>query len=132
MMTRRFSEAEKAEIWDVLERGEAVRGIARKMGRAHGSIRTLMVANAGRRPRPPGSSDLRLSLTEREEISRGLAAGLSLRAIAAEMGRAPSTVCREVNANGGRRAYRALSADRAAQAARAARAVAQIARAMRA
>src|SRR5260370_492458 len=81
-MTRRFSEAEKAEIWDALERGEAIRGIARKMGRAHGSIRTFMVANAGRRPRPPGSSELRLSLTEREEISRGLAAGVSLRAIA--------------------------------------------------
>src|SRR4029077_6131186 len=102
-MTRRFSEAEKAEIWDALERGEAIRGIARRMGRAHGSIRPFMVANAGRRLRPRGSSELRLSLTEREEISRGLAAGLSLRAIAAGMGRAPSTICREANGNGGRR-----------------------------
>ena len=114
-MTRRFSEAEKAEIWDALERGEAMRVIARRLGRAHGSIRTFLVANAGRRPRPPGSSELRLSLIEREEISRGLAAGLSLRAIAAGMSRAPSTICREVNANGGRRAYRALRADRAAR-----------------
>src|SRR2546423_9490364 len=110
-MTKRFSEAEKAEIWDALERGEAIRGIARRLGRAHGSIRTFMVANAGRRPRPPGSSELRLSLVEREEISRGLAAGLSLRAIAAGMGRAPSTVWREVNANGGRPAYPAPQAD---------------------
>jgi transposase-like protein len=70
-MSRRFSEAEKAEIWDALERGEAIRGIARRMGRAHGSIRAFMVANAGRPPRPPGGSELRLSLTEREEISRG-------------------------------------------------------------
>src|SRR5947209_2863873 len=114
-MMKRFSEAEKAEIWDALERGEAIRGIARRLGRAHGSIRTFMVANAGRRPRPPGSSELRLSLNEREEISGGLAAGLSLRAIATGMGRAPSTVCREVNGNGGRRAYRAHTADRGAR-----------------
>ena len=45
-MTRRLSEAEKAEIWDAVERVEAIRGIARKMGRAHGSIRKFMVANA--------------------------------------------------------------------------------------
>ena len=114
-MTRRFSEAERAEIWDALERGEAMRAIARNMGRAHGSIRTWVLANAGRRPRPPGSSELRLTLAEREEISRGLAGGLSLRAIAAGMHRAPSTVCREVAANGGRRAYRALKAERAAR-----------------
>src|SRR2546423_1091563 len=114
-MGTRFSEAEKAEIWDALERGEAIRGIARKLGRAHGSIRTFMVANAGRRPRPPGTSELRLSLAEREEISRGLAAGMSLRAIAAGMHRAPSTVCREVKANGGRTRYRALVADREAR-----------------
>lgn len=60
-----------------------MRSIARRLGRAHASIRTFMVDNAGRRPRPPGSPDLRLSLAEREEISRGLAAGLSLRATAA-------------------------------------------------
>jgi IS30 family transposase len=114
VVLRRFSEAEKAEIWDALERGEAIRGIARRLGRAHGSIRTFMVANAGRRPLPRGSSELRLTLAEREEISRGLAAGKSFRAIAAGMGRAPSTVCREVNGSGGRRAYRALTADRTA------------------
>jgi len=114
-MTRRFSEAERADIWDALERGESMRAIARNMGRAHGSIRTWVLANAGRRPRPPGSSELRLSLAEREEISRGLAGGLSLRAIARGMNRSPSTVCREVSANGGRRGYRALSAERGAR-----------------
>jgi IS30 family transposase len=114
-MTRRFSEAERADIWDALERGESMRAIARNMGRAHASIRQWVLANAGRRPRPPGSSELRLSLVEREEISRGLAGGLSLRAIARGMNRSPSTVCREVAANGGRRHYRALSAERAAR-----------------
>jgi hypothetical protein len=69
-MTRWLSEAEKSEIWDALERGEAIRGIARRLGRAHASIRQLMAANPRGRPRPAGSSDLRLSLVEREEISR--------------------------------------------------------------
>ena len=54
-------------------------------------------------------------MSEREEISRGVAAGLSLRAIARAMSRSASTICREVNANGGRAKYRALTADRRAQ-----------------
>src|SRR4029077_6893920 len=57
---------------------------------------------------------LRLSLSEREEISRGLVVGESLRAIARQLGRAPSTISREVAANGGRRCYRACRADKAA------------------
>ena len=67
-----------------------------------------------RRPTPRERCELRLSLVEREEISRGLAAGDSIRAIAEALGRSPSTVCLEVNANGGRTKYRALVADRAA------------------
>jgi IS30 family transposase len=114
-MWRRFSEAERAEIWDAFERGESERAIARKLGRNKGSVRQFLIDNAGRRPRPPGSSELRLTLAEREEISRGLAAGQSMRAIAIGMGRAPSTVCREVNANGGRSNYRALHAERSAR-----------------
>ena len=114
-MWRRFSEAERAEIWDAFERGESERTIALRLGRSKGSIRTFLLDNAGRRPRPPGGSELRLSLAEREEISRGLASGRSLRAIATGMGRAPSTVCREVNANGGRSNYRALQAERSAR-----------------
>jgi transposase, IS30 family len=111
----RFSEAEKADIWDALERGEAVRAIGRSLGRCSSSIRTYLISCEGRRPRPPGSSELRLSLLEREEVSRGLAAGESMRRIATRLGRAPSTICREVAANGGRRAYRALIADRQAR-----------------
>ena len=111
----RLSAAERAEIWDALERGESMRAIGRRLGRAHASIRTFVAACAGKRPRAPLQSRLRLSLEEREEISRGLAAGESLRAIAVRLGRAPSTVCREVSVNGTRRSYRALTADRAAR-----------------
>src|SRR5580765_8438456 len=68
----------------------------------------------GTRPEPRRRSPGRLSLTEREEILRGLAAGLSLRAIAAGLGRAPSTISREVAAHGGRRGYRAAPADQLA------------------
>jgi IS30 family transposase len=111
----RLSEAEKADIWDAIERGEAMRAIGRRLGRSSSSIRTYLVACEGRRPRPPGRSELRLSLAEREEISRGIAAGQSLRAIARQPGRAPSTISREIAGNGGCGAYRALVADRAAR-----------------
>jgi transposase, IS30 family len=73
------------------------------------------VLRVQRVPKPdPVRSPLRLSPGEREEISRGLAGGESLRAIAARLGRAPSTICREVVTNGGRRRYRAMPADRLA------------------
>ena len=78
------------------------------------SLRKFLADAGGKRPTARQRSELRLSLEEREEISRGLAAGDSIRAIAEALGRSPSTVCREVNANGGRRKYRALVADRAA------------------
>jgi IS30 family transposase len=115
VVVQRMSAAERAEVWDALERGESMRGIARRLGRAHASIRVYLVSCAGRRPRPPNCSTLRLSLTEREEISRGVAAGLSLRAIARQLRRAPSTVSRELAANGGRTRYRAAAADRDAR-----------------
>ena len=102
-------------IWDMREAGVPVKRIARHLGRQNVSLRKFIADAGGKRPTPRERSVLRLSLAEREEISRGLAAGWSIRAIAAELGRAPSTVCREVNANGGRRRYRALPADRAAE-----------------
>src|SRR5258708_7187253 len=112
---RRLSEAEKADIWDAIERGEAMRAIGRRLGRSSSSIGTYLVAWEGRRPRPRGRSTLRLSLAEREEISRGIAAGRSLRGIARQLGRAPSTISREIAANGGCHSYRALLADPAAR-----------------
>ena len=110
----RFSPEDRRTIWDMREAGVPVKRIARHLGRQNSSLRRFIADAGGRRPTPRERSELRLTLAEREEISRGLAAGCSIRAIAAELGRAPSTVCREINANGGRRRYRALPADRAA------------------
>ena len=114
-MWRRFSEEERQTIWDMREAGVPVKRIARHLGRQPVSLRKFIASAGGKRPTPRERCALRLSLAEREEISRGLAAGWSVRAIATDLGRAPSTVCREVNANGGRRGYRALPADRAAE-----------------
>ena len=110
----RLSEREKQEIERLAELGVPSRLIGSQIGRHHrtvwGHISRL------RRPpvREPVRSPLRLSLAEREEISRGLVAGESLRVIAGRLGRSASTISREVAANGGRRRYRACSADRAA------------------
>ncbi len=111
----RFSEADKTTIWDMREAGVPVKRIAKHLGRQNSSLRRFIADAGGRRPSARERCELRLSLAEREEISRGVAAGLSLRAIARGMGRAASTICREVNANGGRSKYRALPADRRAQ-----------------
>ena len=108
---QRFTEAEKELVWDRHQAGVPVKRIAREMGRLNCSLRKLISTSGGIRPRPRIRCELHLSFDEREEISRGLAAGLSFRAIAFKMGRAPSTISREVNANGGRGSYRALQAD---------------------
>ena len=113
-MVVRFSEEDKETIWSMREAGVPVKRIARHLGRQNASLRKFIASAGGSRPRPRERSGLRLSFAEREEISRGLAAGASMRRIADGIGRAPSTVCREVNINGGRHRYRAMSADRGA------------------
>jgi IS30 family transposase len=111
---RRFSEAEKALIWERRSQGVAMRSVARELGRAHGSVRTMVEDHGGVRPRRRVRAGWHLSYQEREEISRGMAAGESLRSIAFRLGRAASTVSREVARNGGRSGYRAHRADLAA------------------
>jgi IS30 family transposase len=97
------------------EAGVPVKRIANHLGRRNSSLRKFLATTGARRPSARERCPLRLSLAEREEISRGLAAGLSIRAIARGLNRSPSTVCGEVNANGGPLKYRALPADRGAQ-----------------
>jgi IS30 family transposase len=111
----RFSAEDRETIWDMREAGVPVKRIAKHLDRQNSSLRRFIADHGGTRPSERERSALRLSLEEREEISRGLAAELSIRAIAAGLERSPSTVCREVNANGGRRRYRALKADRGAE-----------------
>ncbi len=110
----RFTELEKAEVWDRWQGGEAMRKIARRLGRESSSVRTLIEDCGGVRPVRRRRHPRHLSVIEREEISRGIATGESLRQIAGRLGRAASTVCREVARNGGRGQYRAQRADRAA------------------
>ena len=113
---RRLSELEKSEIWDRFEGGESQRSISRRLGRSPSTIRTHLVsAGFGRPVSGPEWSSLRLLLTEREEISRGLAVGESFRCIASGLGRASSTVSREVTANGGRNRCRATTAHKASR-----------------
>jgi IS30 family transposase len=115
LVTRTWlSEAEVDEVWARWRSGQAVRVLSREMRRHPSTVRDLLKRCGGIRPAPRRRPGLRLSLSEREEISRGLAAGWSLRSIAARLGRAPSTVSREVAAAGGRCRYRAVAADRGA------------------
>jgi IS30 family transposase len=111
---RSLTPAQVDEIWTRWRSGQAVKVLARQMRVNPSTVRDLLHRTGGIRPAPRRRWELRLSITEREEISRGLAAGLSIRAIAVGLGRSASTVSREVLANGGRRSYRAARADAAA------------------
>src|SRR5215204_2333027 len=114
MVRTALSPAEVDEVWRRWRSGQAVKVLSREMRRNPSTVRDLLHRTGGIRPSPRQRWELRLSLAEREEISRGLAAGLSLRVIAAGLGRSPSTVSREVLGNGGRSRYRAAIADQAA------------------
>jgi len=109
-----YTETDKALMWDRWQKGESLNSIARHFGRSHSSIQGILARTGGIRPAPRRRSRLALTLAEREEISRGVVAGHSIRSIAVSLGRAPSTVSRELNRNGGRRLYRANKADQAA------------------
>jgi len=109
-----YTSAQKAEMWDRWQKGETLHSIARLFDRYHTSVRGIIAATGGIRPPERRRSRLALTLSEREEISRGIARDLSLRAIAARLGRAPSTISREVNRNGGLQHYRGSQADQAA------------------
>jgi IS30 family transposase len=111
---RYYSEADKALMWDRWQKGDSLHTIGRLFERSHTSVRRILAETGGIRPSPRSRSRLALSLAEREEISRGIVAGHSIRSIAQTLGRAPSTVSRELQRNGGRQLYRANQADQAA------------------
>ena len=109
-----YTDEQKKMMWDRWQKGESMNAIGRLFDRSHSSIQGILSKMGGLPPAPRKRSKLSLTLAEREEISRGVVAGHSLRLIAASLGRAPSTISREINRNGGRRDYRASEADQAA------------------
>ena len=110
----RFSDQEKSLLWERWRQGDGLREIARLLERGPSSVSKVLHRTGGMQPATRTRSSRVLSLEEREAISRGLASGKSLRAIAQEISRAPSTVSREVERNGGITKYRAATADQTA------------------
>jgi IS30 family transposase len=109
-----LSAAEQDEVWRRWRQGESLRLIARRLGKRGPSVRAFVLQSGGVQRQPPRRAPRCLSMAERAEISRGVAAGEPCRQIAARLGRAPSTVSRELARNGGRHHYRAQGADAAA------------------
>lgn len=110
----KYTTAQKAEMWDRWQKGDSLASIARLFDRGHSTVQGILQQTGGIRPAQRTRSRLALTLGEREEVSRGIVVGQSIRSIAITLGRAPSTVSREINRNGGRQYYRASSADQAA------------------
>ena len=109
-----WSAAEQEEIWARWRRGEGLRTIARHFRRDMAYVRRFLASTGGRRLPPRSRAAGQLTAAEREEVSRGLAAGLSHRRIAAGLGRSHTTILREVARNGGPTQYRARDAEAAA------------------
>ncbi|KML42694.1 integrase [Burkholderia cepacia] len=106
-----YTETQKALMWERWRKGDTLAQIARLFDRYHSSIQSVLARTGGIQPAQRHRSKLALTLAEREEISRAVVAGQSIRSIAARLGRAPSTISREVQRNGGRQYYRASQAD---------------------
>ena len=108
---RGFTAAEKSELWDRWRRGESLKAIGRAFGKPSSSIYVQVAPHGWVRPSPRRRSRLALTVSEREEISRGLASHQSVRSMARLLGRSASTVSRELSRNGGYDRYRAALAD---------------------
>jgi IS30 family transposase len=109
-----YTESQKALMWDRWQKGDSLQQIAQLFDRNHPSVERILAETGGIRPAPRCRSRLALTLSEREEISRAVVAGQSARSIATSLGRAPSTISREIKRNGGQECYRASIADQAA------------------
>ncbi len=109
-----YSDAQKAVMWERWKQGWTLHQIAQLFNRAHTSVQGILAKTGGIRPSVRTRAATALTLAEREEISRAMAEGHSIRSIASRLGRAASTVSRELGRNGGRASYRASDADSAA------------------
>lgn len=109
-----YTESQKAIMWERWRKGESLQRIAELFDRNHSSIQRILAETGGIEPAQRRRSRLALTLAEREEISRSVATGQSVRSVATRLGRAPSTISREIMRNGGRECYRASQADQAA------------------
>jgi hypothetical protein len=106
-----MSDDQRVLLWQMWASGKSLSEISRAVGHPPGSIFTIIKQTGGYVPKPRRRRAEHLTLAEREEISRGLARGESLRSIASRLGRSPSTISREVGRNKGPRKYRAVDAD---------------------
>ncbi|RDS78896.1 IS30 family transposase [Dyella monticola] len=109
-----YSDSQKALMWKCWQRGESLHKIARLFDRHHSSVRRILAETGGIRPVSRCRAERVLTLAGHEEISRGLMAGQSIRAVASCLNRAPSTISREVRRYGGKNSYRAGRADQRA------------------
>ena len=117
MVTSRiwFTAEQKVELWERWKQGQSISSISRALERkTKGGVQRIVVVHGGIAPSARRRAAWTLELGEREEISRGIAAGLAIRAIARCLGRSPSTISREIARNGGKQAYRATRADKKA------------------
>lgn len=106
-----YSDSQKALMWERWKQGWTLHEIGKLFDRAHSSIHQILAETGGIRPVQRSRASTALALAEREEISRAMVAGESIRSTAARLGRAPSTISREIKRNGGRNSYRANQAD---------------------
>ena len=109
-----YTEHQKALMWERWQKGESLQQIAQLFDRNHSSIQRILAETGGIRPAQRSRSRMALTLAEREEISRAVVAGHSMRSMATSLGRAPSTISREIARNGGQEGYRASQAEQAA------------------
>jgi len=106
-----YTDSQKALMWERWKQGWTLHQIGKLFDRAHTSVRGVLGVSGGIRPAERHRARIALTLAEREEISRAVVAGRSIRSIAALLGRAASTVSREIKRNGGQESYRASQAD---------------------
>ena len=113
--TRRYyNDGQKALMWERWKEGWTLHQIGQLFDRPHTSIHNILSKTGGIRPPERRRRATELTLAEREEISRALMVGQSMRSVAVRLGRSPSTVSREITRNGGQESYRAAQADEAA------------------